>query len=1131
MNNYQDDDFVPARLDLKKPTDELSIRTAPELVDYNAVTNPDALFCLQAVKNETTMTTTTTTPHQSFDVVPMTMRRLRDAIIRCQDHLTESGLILKCPHHTADGKLIKSEPVALFMDSDLNLFIHLMALMGFGVPVLLLSVRLSQVSVKHLMETVGVRRVIASSWLLNKLKPVAQAVPETELDVAKTFTDLAEGREVASLERVGRRGHFVDDFDRNVLIFHSSGTTGLPKPIPQPHKYMLTFSTCHIRTEAEDVRGLNMSTLPLYHGFGMLAPMLALAIGKPLYLPPARTVPTGASVIAALRATPRTKSLMTVPHILEELVSLPEEEWREVLRPLQFVACGGGPLKLVVGEKLAKAGVRLLSHFGATEIGPMAPIFVPGPDYDWHFWRLRDDFHLRVEPIRDDDDDDDDDDDRQDSKGETTTTSYFQVIARPYGWTEDYVLQDWLIKKPESSDSSSSSSSNSNSNSDSRRSNGPKDGIYLRAVGRRDDVIVLATGEKVLPRILENMLEESPAVKAAVAFGESQFELGVIVEPATYPEDIDGFKKSILWPIVVDAGRQMDSHAKISGLDSIIVAAEAQKLPRTDKGIVSRKEAQQLFAAEIRRAYELMETNTASSNGTFRLEGEDLEGSLRKLVEMELEENIGGDGCCGVDDDLFELGMNSLQCVHIYRTVANAVRLAAERGDASLKMPSKDFVHRYPTISRMATALRAGEAKTDTGTDTDTKTGNGIHQDAIEDYVKRYRLPRSTHGFVVLLTGSSGSLGSHTLSHLVGLPQVAKVICLQRKGARSDEVGDPVEALLEKATQKGATIPPSYKQKVSVMTAQPFKHHLGLSDELYALLCDSVTHILHAAWPMGFKRALGSFESQFAFLQNLLQLARDVHFTRPALRPRVVFISSISTVGRYPQCHDGERFVPEEMIDGGQESTSELSGYGQAKLVCEKIMANAAAMAKSEMEVSCIRLGQIAGASTNGFWNAKEHIPVLMSIAQRMGRWPKLQGTLSWLPVDTCAAVISDIALSPAALDLVYHVENPVRQDWPTVIWNAMSELNCTESPLVDLDDWCAQMQIDTSETAATEIEQLLADFFRDDFQHMACGGVILDTRNARRMSSTLRRAVPVDDGLVRAYVREWKRVGVLKME
>ncbi|KAK5637677.1 hypothetical protein RRF57_013392 [Xylaria bambusicola] len=67
-------------------------------------------------------------------------------------------------------------------------------------------------------------------------------------------------------------------------------------------------------------------------------------------------------------------------------------------------------------------------------------------------------------------------------------------------------------------------------------------------------------------------------------------------------------------------------------------------------------------------------------------------------------------------------------------------------------------------------------------------------------------------------------------------------------------------------------------------------------------------------------------------------------------------------------------------------------GYGYAKLVCETILANVALTAKDEMEVCSVRLGQVAGASTNGFWNSKEHIPALVSFAQRMGKWPDFKG-------------------------------------------------------------------------------------------------------------------------------------------
>jgi long-subunit acyl-CoA synthetase (AMP-forming) len=45
-------------------------------------------------------------------------------------------------------------------------------------------------------------------------------------------------------------------------------------------------------------------------------------------------------------------------------------------------------------------------------------------------------------------------------------------------------------------------------------------------------VIVLATGEKVQPHVLETVLNEHEAVHAALAFGVGRFSIGVLIEPA-----------------------------------------------------------------------------------------------------------------------------------------------------------------------------------------------------------------------------------------------------------------------------------------------------------------------------------------------------------------------------------------------------------------------------------------------------------------------------------------------------------------------------------------------------------------------------------------------------------------------
>lgn len=56
----------------------------------------------------------------------------------------------------------------------------------------------------------------------------------------------------------------VDADDCGALIFHSSGTTGLPKPIYLAQAYPLGYAACHLFA-ADRVDAINVTTLPLYH--------------------------------------------------------------------------------------------------------------------------------------------------------------------------------------------------------------------------------------------------------------------------------------------------------------------------------------------------------------------------------------------------------------------------------------------------------------------------------------------------------------------------------------------------------------------------------------------------------------------------------------------------------------------------------------------------------------------------------------------------------------------------------------------------------------------------------------------------------------------------------------------------
>lgn len=634
----------------------------------------------------------------------------------------------------------------------------------------------------------------------------------------------------------------------------------------------------------------------------------------------------------ALLHSHRAKSFTTVPYILEEISKLSDEEGMAHLTALQYVACGGGPLNIAVGDHLVEKGIKLLNHFGSTETGPLGPFMVPSKGYNWHYWPLRSDLNVNVEPSGID---------------QVNGHQLYQLSVTPFGWNEPFVLQDRFEKDT--------------------RSQTPA----FRAVGRQDDMIVLVNGLKVQPKIVESTVSTSNLVGAALAFGDGEFEIGLILEPAQPLKDVQKFKRAI-WPLVQDACQQMDRHAQISSMESLVVLGPGENLPRSDKGSVLRKEAYRQYEKKISQIYS--DTSVEEGSATISsLKTDRLEDSLTAIIRAELQIPQSLEP----DEDFFDWGVNSLQVVRIQRGIISIVK--ESQGLLSKSKITADFVCRHPTINKLCAALKK-----------DTSPNIDKEDDLIDEYISRFSLPGEGSKYTVLLTGSSGSLGSYLLSHLVQLPLVAEVVCFIRSSSDNNtETSSLVKNTIESAEKKGAAIPSGLQTKVAVINGDPSATRFSLPPDVYEGLCSKVTHILHAAWPVDFQRPLESFENQFSFLQNLLQLARDAHTRQPAVKPRLLFISSIAVVGEYPTVH-GNHIVPEQAIADSR-CTSSL-GYGKAKFVCERILTKAAKDWSSEMEVSYVRTGQLSGSEGNGYWNPKEHFPALVKISHEAGVFPRLHG-------------------------------------------------------------------------------------------------------------------------------------------
>jgi thioester reductase-like protein len=804
-----------------------------------------------------------------------------------------------------------------------------------------------------------------------------------------------------------------------------------------------------------------------------------MSIGLSLCLP-VTSVSSGATIVEILELS-KPRSLMTVPSVLEDIAFLDHDVGIRALRALRFVAFGGGPLKSSVGEKLAASGVVLLNHYGATETGALAPIFAPVPNsnYDYRYFRLRKDFDLQVVPI----------------ESPPGAEMQYKLVAHPFGWDAAFEVQDQLTCSPDNPDSD------------------------FNAIGRNDDLIVLASGEKVVPKVLEVLLSESEHCKVAIAFGQNQFELGVLIEPMENVDrqHQDSFKNKI-WPTVQHANERMDAHARISSTKAIVIVPAGKSIPRTDKGSIMRKEVYNSFGEEISQAYSDLEHSIIDSS-LAPLDTNQMEASIKELITDRLSWKIPPHKWT-YEHDLFELGMDSLQALQLRRLLLALVHMSKKSSSRLLVQAesiSRDFVYRNPSVSKLAAALQ-GNNSTE-------------HEDMIDRFVDLYAIRSQDPGPVtpdegstILLTGSTGSLGLHVLAYLANTPSVAQIICLNRASLNSD-LNHPERRVKRAAEAKGISISELAWSKIKIIQTDTATPHLGLPKGEYDEICGLVTHVLHMAWPMDFNRLLPSFEAQFQGLRNLLGLCRDVHTCRPLVRPKFVFVSSIAVVGKYPEVH-GERIVP-EIIMSENDCTDDF-GYAQAKLVCERIIERAALAYRSEFHANVVRVGQMTGAKMTGLWNVSEHFPALVKSSQLISSLPKLYGTLSWIPVDYAAQVLVELVFASSSKQFIFHLENPIRQSWHEVLTTIASELKIAETSFLPYGEWLARVLAVPDDRIDKNPAKNLAVFFAKDFEHMASGEIVMDTGKAREVSGCLRGTNAIDKDLIAAYVARWHEAGFL---
>lgn len=108
---------------------------------------------------------------------------------------------------------------------------------------------------------------------------------------------------------------------------------------------------------------------------------------------------------------------------------------------------------------------------------------------------------------------------------------------------------------------------------------------HWRHIGRVDDILVFSNGEKLMPRVTEDLLSAHPAVRSALIVGHGRFNAAAILEPNEIPKSPQGVESLLddVWKTVMESNKTAPTHGMLSKSHLMIVSPDKPFL-RAGKG-------------------------------------------------------------------------------------------------------------------------------------------------------------------------------------------------------------------------------------------------------------------------------------------------------------------------------------------------------------------------------------------------------------------------------------------------------------------------------------------------------------------------------------------------------------------
>jgi nucleoside-diphosphate-sugar epimerase/aryl carrier-like protein len=740
----------------------------------------------------------------------------------------------------------------------------------------------------------------------------------------------------------------------------------MPKPVALTHGFLSTVDNCSsipwpqgrsssffndLASDSPYPKTLVLCCTPYFHLMGLVSFFESIFHNIPFVASPERLL----SVRFLIDLIHHTKptAAMIPPSILGDMSH--SEDGLTCLGTMKFICFGGAPLAPEVGDKISRY-TQLRSAIGSSEMGIICSM-VPEGERNWGYFEWNPFYQVDMQPIGD--------------------GLYELVLPRvensPMMHGVFHTFPD--LNEYRSKDLYTQHSSNP---------------ALWKYHGRFDDVIVLSNGEKLNPVSLEKIIEGHRSVHRALLVGQRRFQTCLLIEPVinrdTNPIDEKDFIDTI-WPLVQTANESVPQYGQI--MKSMIRLSSPEKpFKLTVKGTTQRnainadyaQEIDEIYAAQDKQlAIDLPSAITPESLGAY------LQGIISTLTgEQNIRPNY----------DLYSMGLDSLQAIQLSRILKDSVSSYNTKSD--IERLNVQNIYAHPTVDGLTNLLLEILGKSSARIDTPSRS------EKVSQLISKYtsdlpdlnpdRSSQISESSTIILTGSTGSLGSYILDDLLRNPQVAKVYCFNRS---EDALSRQRQGFEERGLQTSLLDDP---KKVEFLHVHFGAMQFGLGDKRYDELLATVDIIIHNAWKVNFNHPVSSFEDP-----HLKGVRGFINFSlKSRYSAHLAFISSVSTIGAWKPAN-GVTAVPEvpmESVDVVLEQ-----GYGESKFVAERMCVEASR--KAGVPTSILRVGQIAGPDTwLGMWNPQEWLPSLVKTSKATGKVPL---DLGGYPIDWVSVVSKSI--------------------------------------------------------------------------------------------------------------------------